>query len=78
MIASIIEPWELHPMLVHFPIAFLIGGVLLDLYAWARGSAALMHVATELLIAGVLTGLVTAAAGWLALETVPAHTEQAH
>lgn len=78
MIASIIEPWELHPMLVHFPIAFLLGGVLLDLYAWARGSAALMHVATELLIAGVITGLATAAAGWLAIETVPAHTEQAH
>jgi uncharacterized membrane protein len=73
-----IEPWEIHPMLIHFPIAFLLGGVLLDLYAWCRGSATLVRIATGLLIAGVLTGLLTALAGWLAMETVPAHTEQAH
>lgn len=28
-----VGPWELHPMLDHFPIAFLLGGVALDLYA---------------------------------------------
>ena len=50
------EPWEYHPALVHFPIAFLIGAVLLDLYAWRRGEPAPARVATGLLLAGVATG----------------------
>lgn len=73
-----VEPWEFHPMLVHFPIAFLLGGVILDLYAWWRGSPGLVRIATGLLVAGVAAGVLTALAGWLAMETVPAHTEQAH
>jgi uncharacterized membrane protein len=32
-----LEPWEIHPALVHFPIAFLLGAVVYDLYAWWRG-----------------------------------------
>jgi uncharacterized membrane protein len=75
----IMAPWELHPALVHFPIAFLLGGVVLDLYAWAAGRPDLARIATGLLIAGVLVGLVTGAAGVLALYTMPdTHTEQAH
>src|SRR5690348_16243428 len=31
------EPWEIHPALVHFPIAFLLGAVAYDLDAWRRG-----------------------------------------
>lgn len=74
-----IEPWELHPMLVHFPIAFLLGGVAVSLYARWRGRPALEQTATVLLIAGVLSGVVTALAGLLALYTVPdSHTEEAH
>src|SRR5262249_41830512 len=73
------EPWEIHPSLVHFPIALLLGGVALDLYARARGSVTAGQVATGLYIAGVLLGLVTGLAGFLAFFTVPAaHTEQAH
>jgi uncharacterized membrane protein len=69
--------WELHPALVHFPIAFLIGGVLLDLYAWRRGDPASARVATGLLLAGVATGALAAAAGVLAFFTGPAsHTEE--
>lgn len=30
------KPWELHPMLVHFPIAFLLGGVVLGVAASER------------------------------------------
>jgi uncharacterized membrane protein len=67
------------PALVHFPIAFLLGGVLLGLYAWWRARAALDRVATGLLIAGVALGLVTGLAGLLAMFTMPdTHTEQAH
>lgn len=72
------EPWEIHPALNHLPIAFLLGGVALDLYAWWRGRAGAARLATGLLVAGVLTGVLTALAGLLAFFTVPAHTEEAH
>ena len=72
------QPWEFHPALNHLPIAFLLGGVVLDLYAWWRGRPALTQVATGMLVAGLLTGIITALAGVLAFYTVPAHTEEAH
>src|SRR5262245_20848989 len=73
------ELWEIHPSLVHFPIALLIAGLCVDLYAWSRGSLSAGHVATGLYVAGVLMGLVTGLAGLLAFYTVPStHTEQAH
>jgi len=72
------ELWEIHPALVHFPIAFFFGGVLLDLYAWWRRED-LARPATGLLLAGVVTGALTALAGVLAFYTVPStHTEEAH
>jgi uncharacterized membrane protein len=74
-----IEIWEIHPSLVHFPIALFLSAVVLDLYAWARGQLPSAQVATGLLIAGVLMGLLTGLAGFLAFYTVPStHTEQAH
>jgi uncharacterized membrane protein len=72
-----VEPWEYHPALVHFPIAFLLGAVLLDLYAWRRGDLASARVATGLLLSGVATAALAAAAGVLAFFTGPAsHTEE--
>jgi uncharacterized membrane protein len=67
-----VEAWEFHPALVHFPIAFLIGGVMLDLYAWRRGDSAPARVATGLLLAGVATAALAALAGLLAFFTGPA------
>ncbi|WP_425399054.1 DUF2231 domain-containing protein [Aeoliella sp.] len=72
------EPWEFHPALNHLPIAFLLGGVAVDLYAWWRGRPNLSSVVTGLLVAGVLTGGLAWLSGVLALFTVPAHTEEAH
>jgi uncharacterized membrane protein len=66
-----VEPWEIHPILVHFPIAFLLGAVALDLYAWWRKSQPLGQAAGGLLFAGVLTGILTAGAGLGALYTHP-------
>jgi uncharacterized membrane protein len=73
------ELWEIHPSLVHFPIALLIAGLCTDLWARARHSLNAGHVAAGLYIAGVVTGLVTGLAGLLSFFTVPsAHTKQAH
>jgi len=74
--AALIEPWEIHPALVHFPIALLLSGVVLGLYAWWRGRPGLARVATGLLIAGVMGGLVTGLAGVLAMFTLPAITPE--
>ena len=71
-------PWEWHPATVHFPIAFLLGAVALDLYAWWRGRADLARTATGLMAAGTVLGLVAAATGLVAFFTVPAHTGEAH
>lgn len=38
-------PWEAHPATVHFPIAFLLGAVALDLYAWWGGRTDLSRIA---------------------------------
>jgi uncharacterized membrane protein len=73
-----IEPWEIHPALNHLPIAFLLGSVVVDFYAWWRGRPALVQVASGLLVAGVLTGILAALAGVVAFFTVPAHTQEAH
>ena len=71
-------PWELHPATVHFPIAFLLGAVALDLFAWWRGRTDLARVVTWLIAAGVVSGLVAVATGLLAFFTVRAHTQLAH
>jgi uncharacterized membrane protein len=71
--------WEIHPILIHFPIAFLIGGVLVSAWARYRGRLDWERAATNLFLAGILTGLLAAAAGLLAFFTVPeTHTELAH
>jgi uncharacterized membrane protein len=84
MIAQLIpSPWEVHPALVHFPIAFLLGGVALDLFAWRRlrrqenlteiapELRALTQFATGLLIAGVLAGVPAVLTGFVAYVTAP-------
>jgi len=70
--------WELHPALVHFPIALLLSGVVLDLYAawWHRKS--LDKPIQGLLLFGSITGVLAALSGLLAYYTVPAHTSAAH
>ena len=77
-IREYITPWEIHAMLVHFPIAFLLGAVAVDLWNRWRKTIDLERVATGLLLAGVLSGVATALAGVLAFRTIPAHTAEAH
>lgn len=69
-------PYRLHPLFVHFPIAFYMTGVVLDLGAWAGllptipgiDGNALAH---GLLWAGVVTTLPTVAAGLLDYARLP-------
>ena len=77
-IREYITPWEIHAMLVHFPIAFWLGGVAVDLWNRWRKTIDLERLATGLLVAGVLSGVATALAGVLAFRTIPAHTAEAH
>src|SRR5215475_5049206 len=72
------RPWEIHPALIHFPIAFLIGAVVVELLARVRRSESMARVGAGLLVAGVGSGILAAAAGAVAYLTVPAHTEAAH
>ncbi len=72
------NPWELHPTLIHFPIAFLLSGAGLDLLARWRRSEFLSRAACGLLMAGVITGLLAAGAGLLAFYALPAHSEASH
>jgi len=66
------ELWEIHPAVVHFPIAFLIGAVCYDLYLWSKGDHGPSATANGLYIAGVLCAAVAAAAGLLAFYKGPA------
>ncbi len=75
---SFIEPWEVHPMLVHYPIAFLLSAVLLDLIAWRWPHPRIAWAVRGLLLVGVGSGFLAALAGLLAFMTIPSHTEEAH
>lgn len=70
--------WEIHPALVHFPIAFLLAGVVLDLYAIGCRRPDLVPVASRLLIAGLITGFLAVGSGLVAYGTVPTHTDESH
>ena len=72
------EVWEIHPILLHFPIALLLCGVAAELWGMRRPRETLTRAGAGLLLTGMLSGWATAAAGLLAFWTVPAHTEEAH
>lgn len=79
------NPWDFHPALVHFPIAFLLAATTLDVVGFVQvrndptrsaTSLALARLSLCLLVAGVLSSLVAASAGILAYFTVPPHSQE--
>jgi uncharacterized membrane protein len=60
-----------HPMLVHFPIAFLIAFFLLELIGAIRHRERIREVAGWMLYLGTIAAMVAAGAGLIAEEIVP-------
>ena len=65
------QPYLLHPAFVHFPIAFLVLGVLVDAAAVLRGAAELRRAASALLIIGSACLWIAVGLGLLAERTAP-------
>lgn len=68
---------NIHPVFVHFPIAFLTGFFLLDVIGAFSYKNHWRQAATWFLYFGTVTAAITAAAGFLAAETV-AHGDNVH
>ncbi|HXH06201.1 MAG TPA: DUF2231 domain-containing protein [Vicinamibacterales bacterium] len=61
--AASVAGHPLHPMLIPFPVAFLVGAVAFDLLGLATDRATFWHTAGHLLVAGLVTGVVAAMPG---------------
>jgi uncharacterized membrane protein len=53
-----------HPLVVHFPIAFLYGAALLYFIAWFARRDAIAWVALWLLVLGLIAGAIAVGTGW--------------
>ena len=62
---------NIHPMLVHFPIAFFVAFMLFDLLGTLFKKANWRNVAGYLLYMGTLTAVMTVIAGFMAANSVP-------
>ncbi|HXJ72730.1 MAG TPA: DUF2231 domain-containing protein, partial [Candidatus Dormibacteraeota bacterium] len=67
--------WEFHPALVHFPLALLIGGMALDMFAACRKREAMARFAAGMLVWGVAAGWIAGVAGVVAWFTAPSTDE---
>ena len=55
----------LHPLVVHFPLAFLLASTFFDLLAWRRADPLYPRAAVWLVGLGLLGALLSIAFGWL-------------
>jgi len=73
MMTSLLPPWapNLHPLVIHFPIALLIAGALLDFVdAFFARPARLTAAATSLQVLGVIGAVAAVVTGQQAAATV--------
>ena len=68
---------NIHPLLVHFPIAFLTSFFILDLIATLIQKTLWRKTFSWLLYLGALSAIFTVIAGFIAADTVP-HSENVH
>jgi uncharacterized membrane protein len=61
---------NIHPLVVHFPVAFLPGAVLFYVVAWLTGRPSLAWTAFWLLVLGAVSGAVAAGTGLRAEDGV--------
>ncbi|QFY41944.1 DUF2231 domain-containing protein [Candidatus Methylospira mobilis] len=66
-----------HPLLVHFPIAFLYAFFVFECYAVATRKTKPQQLSGLLLYLGAISAIVTTAAGLYASKTVP-HSQEVH
>lgn len=67
----------IHPMLIPFPISFLVGALVTDLVYWSTGSSFWAQASFWLIGAGLATGLLAAIFGltdFLTIKRVREHT----
>lgn len=67
----------LHPLLVHFPVAFIPGTVLFDIISLATGNNTWVKAATIALLVGVIGAVLAAVAGaaeWVDIPTTAPRT----
>src|SRR3989304_3496716 len=68
---------NIHPLFVHFPIAFLTVFLIAELLGTLTGLERLRKAASYLLYLGTLGAVVAAGAGFRAAATVP-HAQEVH
>ena len=68
---------NLHPLLLHFPIAFIFGFIFTELYGFVFRNTGARQWASGLLYLGALGAFITVVSGLIAAETVP-HGAQVH
>ncbi|MDH3975071.1 MAG: DUF2231 domain-containing protein [Deltaproteobacteria bacterium] len=77
VLPGISEMMNIHPMLVHFPIALLNAFVLMELLAYLLKKEEMKNAATWMLYLGTMGAAATVVAGFSAASSVP-HNEEVH
>lgn len=77
LLPGVREMANIHPLLVHFPIAFFNGFAVMELFALLLKKEKLSIAASWMLYLGTLGTIAAVAAGLWAAETLP-HSEEVH
>jgi len=77
LLPGVREMANVHPLLVHFPIALLTAFLIVELLAVIFKKESLENVASWMLYLGTLGAMATVAAGWIAAESI-AHGSAVH